>query len=1206
MADYISQYTGAEIDAGIGKANTAVQDISGKQDTLVSGENIKTINGNSILGTGNLVIEGGSGGLSSVAHDNTMTGAGTNASPLGVDSSKFATASQGTKADNSIQQLTEPPEPTQSNEGQIIQFIGESGYYYDAFLSHGYFYECVKFEQEVGEDFYAWAPADIMENAYIKPGGGIPKTDLASAVQTSLDKADTAIQDISGKQDVIDSSHKLSADLISDGSTNKTVTSTEKSTWSGKQDALVSGTNIKTINNESILGSGNITVSGGGGTTVTANPTLAGTENYLKGLQVGTTKYSTEPDLSGKVISIMGDSISTYLDWIPNSRGEENDGLNLRHAVFYPTYGTYLSDVSMIWWYKLIFNEFKAKLGVNESWSGSFIGNNKDSNTATYTTCHAPGNDTGPDTCMASITRIKNLGSNGTPDIIYFYGGTNDIAQPGTPGESLGTFNNATDYSTVDLTTTKWSTFVDAFRTAIMRMQYYYPKAKIIVLLPAYCNTYYNRASLEAWTEQMKEVCDYFGVNYIDLRACGITWSNRSLTMGDGNIHPNEYGHTLIADYVKRKTFSILENDNQENVVYTVTNNLTTLTNSTRYIKGVSSGNSYTGTLTGSDITKGRVYMGGTNITSSAYNNQTGVISIASVTGDIIINEGEPIVTPVTGVTLNSATLSIAPGDTETLTATIAPANATNKNVTWSASNAKISISANGLSCTVTGVSDGNATVTVTTADGSYTATCSVTIHTVQLSSIAITTPPSTTAYKYGETFSKTGMVVTASYDDNTSEVLSDSDYTVSPSGALTDGDTTITVSYTYNGVTKTATQAITVATLSSIAVTTQPTKTTYGIGETFDPTGMIITATWSDSSTSTVTGYTYSPNTALGANDDTITISYTVGETTKTTTQSISVLSLSSIAITTAPTKTKYVVGETFDTTGMIVTATWNDNTTSIVTTYTYSPNTALSTSDSSVTISYTVSGITQTATQAITVVELSSIAITTAPTKVSYNEGEYFDPTGMVVMATYSDTSSSTITGYTYSPTSALTSSDTTITVSYTAGGTTKTTTQAITVNVLVTTWYTSNYNATAINAEAIASVSGFAYFPGLVGTDGSIMNKVRFTLHKPGIITIGKCSQDGKTITDYEALNLTGSQGDFKIITLSKTYTLENNERFFISQPTDTGSFRFGYGNAVGGQDMTKFDIKIGTSSATMNRTPANDNLAVDFGYETISNS
>ena len=41
------------------------------------------------------------------------------------------------------------------------------------------------------------------------------------------------------------------------------VTSSDKTTWSGKQDALVSGTNIKTINNTSILGSGNIEIEGG-------------------------------------------------------------------------------------------------------------------------------------------------------------------------------------------------------------------------------------------------------------------------------------------------------------------------------------------------------------------------------------------------------------------------------------------------------------------------------------------------------------------------------------------------------------------------------------------------------------------------------------------------------------------------------------------------------------------------------------------------------------------------------------------------------------------------------------------------------------------------------------------------------------------------------------------------------------------------------
>ena len=62
-----------------------------------------------------------------------------------------------------------------------------------------------------------------------------------------------------GLQEIIDSTHKLDADYIDDtNTTNKLTNATEKSTWNGKQDALVSGTNIKTINNTSLLGSGNL------------------------------------------------------------------------------------------------------------------------------------------------------------------------------------------------------------------------------------------------------------------------------------------------------------------------------------------------------------------------------------------------------------------------------------------------------------------------------------------------------------------------------------------------------------------------------------------------------------------------------------------------------------------------------------------------------------------------------------------------------------------------------------------------------------------------------------------------------------------------------------------------------------------------------------------------------------------------------------
>lgn len=78
---------------------------------------------------------------------------------------------------------------------------------------------------------------------------------------------------------------------------------------------------------------------------------------------------------------------------------------------------------------------------------------------------------------------------------------------------------------------------------------------------------------------------------------------------------------------------------------------------------------------------------------------------------------------------------------------------------------------------------------------------------------------------------------------------------------------------------------------VSSIAVTTAPTKTSYTVGETFDATGMVVTATYDDSTSETVTNYTFSPSGALATTDETVTISYTSGGATKTATQAITVI---------------------------------------------------------------------------------------------------------------------------------------------------------------------------------------------------------------------------------------------------------------------------------------------------------------------------
>ena len=80
----------------------------------------------------------------------------------------------------------------------------------------------------------------------------------------------------------------------------------------------------------------------------------------------------------------------------------------------------------------------------------------------------------------------------------------------------------------------------------------------------------------------------------------------------------------------------------------------------------------------------------------------------------------------VTGITLNKNSTTLVVGGTETLTATVSPNNATNKNVTWTSSNTSVATVSNG---TITAKKAGSATITVKTEDGNKTATCSVTVN---------------------------------------------------------------------------------------------------------------------------------------------------------------------------------------------------------------------------------------------------------------------------------------------------------------------------------------------------------------------------------------------------------------------------------------------------------------------------------------------
>lgn len=93
---------------------------------------------------------------------------------------------------------------------------------------------------------------------------------------------------------------------------------------------------------------------------------------------------------------------------------------------------------------------------------------------------------------------------------------------------------------------------------------------------------------------------------------------------------------------------------------------------------------------------------------------------------DITTEAAKSVNVPVTGVTMSQKTASMKIGDTKQVTATVAPEDATNKNVTYASDNEEVAtIDATG---NIVAVAVGSANVTATTEDGSFTDKTSVNV----------------------------------------------------------------------------------------------------------------------------------------------------------------------------------------------------------------------------------------------------------------------------------------------------------------------------------------------------------------------------------------------------------------------------------------------------------------------------------------------
>ena len=304
----------------------------------------------------------------------------------------------------------------------------------------------------------------------------------------------------------------------------------------------------------------------------------------------------------------------------------------------------------------------------------------------------------------------------------------------------------------------------------------------------------------------------------------------------------------------------------------------------------------------------------------------------------------------VTGVELSQTEVSLGVNETVTLTPTVAPENAADKSVTWSSDNTDVATVSEGV---VTAVAEGTANITVTTTDGSKTATCAVTV--TPPSTYTVTIPATLDVNNAGwnatNGISATGtlnsgkkLTVTASSDGEFALVnQSDSTQKVSYKLAATSTDTEATTSWEFTELSDTATTkpmgiivddysskpagtyqdtvtftaAVGDARMSVTGIELNKTTTTIGVGSTETLSVENVTpynatdksVTWSSDNTAVATvNATTGEVTAVAAGTATITATANDGSGVTATCTVTVIIPVTSVTINNAPTEALFV----------------------------------------------------------------------------------------------------------------------------------------------------------------------------------------------------------------------------------------------------------------------------------------------------------
>ncbi|MCL2066295.1 MAG: bacterial Ig-like domain-containing protein [Treponema sp.] len=273
----------------------------------------------------------------------------------------------------------------------------------------------------------------------------------------------------------------------------------------------------------------------------------------------------------------------------------------------------------------------------------------------------------------------------------------------------------------------------------------------------------------------------------------------------------------------------------------------------------------------------------------------------------------------------------------------------------------------------------------------------------ISLTGITVSSFPGKLVYYRGEPLDIRGLAVRASYSNGSEEDVPFEELQLSGFESSSAGNKTITVEY--KG--KSASFPVTVSeiTLTGIVITSPPDKTSYHAGESLDLGGLVVTATYSNGSTANVEHEFLEVSGFNSASPGNYTVVIRYGERRADFRISVNGVTLEGITITANPVKTNYYRGEELDITGLVVIASYSNNSTLIIGHSALNFTGFDSGAPGNKTVTVNFGGKTAGFTVEVEDAALTGINITSPPVKTSYNRGDEFDPAGLEVQASYSD---------------------------------------------------------------------------------------------------------------------------------------------------------------------------------------------------------